>query len=200
VLEVIVRCFIAIDLPEELKIRIGDFIDKIHAASEDIRWVPKENIHLTIKFLGEIKEDTLADIGRCLRDVCRIHAPFSISLQGTGAFPNQKSPNVLWIGVKKSLELKNLYMDIEEAMSEIGFEEEDRKHSPHLTIGRVKNRINISPVMKSLDEFKNEFFGIVLIAEVHLMKSILKSSGAQYAKLASFKLKGDLPDKGRDTG
>lgn len=188
------RCFIAIDLPEELKRRIGDFIARIGAVSVDIRWVPSENIHLTLKFLGNIKDDILVNIGRSLRNICMIHKPFNISLQGTGAFPNLKNPNVLWIGVRRSEELKNLYVDIEEAMSKLGFPKEERKHNPHLTIGRVKNRGNILPTMKYIDESKQEFFGIIPVTDVHLMNSILKPSGAEYAKTASFKLKSGLLD------
>lgn len=190
------RCFIAIDLPGELKSRIGNFIDGFAAPLLDIRWVPQKNLHLTLKFLGDIKEDVIVNIGRSLRDVCRKHSPFTISFQGTGVFPNHKNPNVLWIGVKTSEELRNLFTDIEEDLFKLGFEKENRKHSPHLTIGRVKNRENLSSVMKSLDEFRKQYFGTLLVTEIHLMKSTLKTSGAEYSNLASFKLKGEHSDRG----
>lgn len=185
------RCFIAIDLPEEIKRQIGNVINLAAPLSKDIKWVPYENIHMTLKFLGEVKEDTLPEIEQKLRDICSVHAPFSISVRGTGAFPNEKNPNVIWIGVDKSDRLKSLYLDIDNSLSEAGFEKESRKHSPHLTIGRVKNRKDILQVMNGLNEFKSKLFGNVDIVEVHLMKSILKPSGAEYSKVCSFRLNGE---------
>lgn len=182
------RCFIAIDLPEELKRQIELVINLIAPLSKDIKWVPSENIHLTVKFLGEVKEDRLPEIEQRLRDICRIHAPFSISVRGTGAFPNEKSPNVIWIGVNKSDRLKSLYLDIDNSLSEAGFEKESRKHSPHLTIGRVKSRKDILQVMNSLHEFRSKLFGNADVVEVHLMKSILRPSGSEYSKVRSFRL------------
>lgn len=194
------RCFIAVDLPGELKRQIGSIIDKINSASkgltssEDIKWVPHENIHLTLKFLGDVKEEVLASVGQRLKTVCRIHKPFNISIKGTGAFPSHKKPNVLWVGIERSEELNKLHIDIDIAMSELGFEREERPHAPHLTIGRVKNREDIAPVIKSLYEFREQFFGTTKVAEVHLIKSILKPSGAEYSKLASFRLKGEMTE------
>lgn len=188
------RCFIAIDLPEEIKKQIGLIINLITPLSKDIKWVPYENIHMTLKFLGEVKEDTLPEIEQRLRDICCVQAPFSISVRGTGAFPNEKTPNVIWIGVDKSDRLKSLYMDIDNSLSEAGFEKESRKHSPHLTIGRVKNRKDILQVMNNLREFKSKLFGNADVVEVHLMKSILRHSGSEYSKVCSFRLKGKKSD------
>lgn len=185
------RCFIAIDLPEEIKREIGLVINLIAPFSKDIKWVAYEKIHMTLKFLGEIKEVELPEIEQRLRDICRIHAPFSISVRGAGAFPNEKTPNVLWVGVDKSDRLKSLYLDIGNSMSELGFEKESRAHSPHLTIGRVKNRKDILQVMNGLNEFKSKLFGSTDVIEVHLMKSILKPSGAEYSKVCSFRLNGE---------
>lgn len=188
------RCFVAVELPEELKRKTGGIIDQIGTSSDDIRWVPLENIHLTLKFLGEIKDNIIAGIERKLEDICRIHKPFHISVKGTGAFPTRKNPNILWVGIEKSEELHRLHTDIDNSMSELGFEKENRKHSPHLTIGRVKHRGNMLPVMKSLHEFRDTFFGVVDVNEVHLMKSTLKSSGAEYSKITSFRLGGKIKD------
>lgn len=104
------------------------------------------------------------------------------------AFTNFKYPNVLWMGIDESGELKRLYEDIEESMFELGFEKEDRKFSPHLTIGRVKDRKGIEPVIKGLYTFKDTFFGSIEVNEVLLMRSVLKSTGAEYSKIAGFKL------------
>lgn len=185
------RCFIAIDLPEELKRQIEDVITQLSPLSKGIKWVPSGNIHLTLKFLGEIKEDMLPDIRQRLDIICRICPPFALSLRGSGAFPDQKNPNVLWIGVDRSEELKNLYNDIDNSMSEIGFEKESRKHSPHLTIGRVKNKKDVLQAIKGLSGFSGNLFGKIEVAEIHLMKSVLMPTGAEYSKICSFRLNGD---------
>ncbi len=182
------RCFIAIDLPDEIIRQIGLVIDAVCPLSKDVKWVPYENIHLTLKFLGDVKDDLLPEIEQRISGVCRLHEPFSITVRGTGAFPNEKKPNVLWIGVDKSDRLKEIYLGIDNSMSEVGFEKESRKLSPHLTIGRVKNNKNIALVIKGLNEFKDRLFGVAEITEVHLMKSVLHPSGAQYSRISSFKL------------
>jgi 2'-5' RNA ligase len=113
---------------------------------------------------------------------------FNINIRGAGAFPNFKYPNILWIGIDGPEELKRLYEDIEECMFELGFEKEDRKFSPHLTIGRVKDRKGIETVIKELHTFKDTFFGSIELNEVLLMRSILKPTGAEYSEIAGFKL------------
>ncbi len=182
------RCFIAIDLPIEIKIKIGHVINLSSPLSGDIKWVPYENIHLTLKFLGEVDDILLKEIEQRLKIICLSHKPFSITVKGVGAFPNEKKPNVLWIGVDNAGSLKNLYQDIENSVSELGFERENRKHSPHLTIGRIKNKKDVLQVMNTLNEFKEKLFGFAEISEVHLMRSILHSTGAEYSKISSFRL------------
>ncbi len=183
------RCFIAIDIPENIKDAIAGFIEKYGLNLKGIRWIPAENVHLTLKFLGDIKEDLIPEIQKRLALICTRIDVFNINIRGAGAFPNLKYPNVLWIGIDESEGLRRLYEDIEESMSDLGFEKEDRKFSPHLTIGRVKDRKGIEPVIKRLYTFKDTFFGSIEVKEVLLMRSVLKPSGAEYSKIAGFKLK-----------
>lgn len=184
-----VRCFIAIDIPENIRDAIvGVVIEKCGLNSKGVRWVPVGNIHLTLKFFGDVKEDLIPEIEKRLASICMGRSRFNINICGAGAFPNSKYPNVLWIGIDESEKLKGLYDDIEESMSEIGFEKEDRKFSPHLTIGRVKDRKGIEPVIKDLYTFKDTFFGSIEVKEVLLMQSVLKPTGAEYSKIAGFKL------------
>lgn len=182
------RRFIAIDMPEDVKASISGVIEKIDQKSKGIRWVSAQHIHLTLKFLGDVKDELIQDIEKGLSSACMNHAPFNINIRGAGAFPNFKYPNVLWIGIDQSEELKGLYEDIEESMSDLGFEKEDRKFFPHLTIGRVKDRKGIEPIMEGLYTLKDAFFGSLEVKEVLLMRSILKPAGAEYSKIAGFKL------------
>jgi 2'-5' RNA ligase len=184
----VMRYFIAIDMTENIKDAIAGVIEKCGLNSKGIKWVSAENVHLTLKFLGDVKEDLIPEIEKGLASICMRHDVFNINIRGAGAFPNFKYPNILWMGIDESEELKRLYEDIEESMSELGFEKEDRKFSPHLTIGRVKDRKGIEPVIKELYTFKDTFFGSIEVKEVLLMRSVLKPTGAEYSKIAGFKL------------
>lgn len=191
------RCFIAIDMPEDIKASILNVIEKAGQKVKGIRWVSAQNIHLTLKFLGDVKEELIHDIEKGLSSVCINHVPFTINIRGVGAFPNFKYPNVLWIGIDESEELKRLYEDIEEFMFELGFEKDDRRFSPHLTIGRVKDRKGIEQILKELYTFKDTFFGNIEVKEVLLMRSVLKPTGAEYSKIARFNLfLTDTPEQG----
>jgi 2'-5' RNA ligase len=174
-------------MSENIKDAIAGVIEKCGLNAKGVRWIPAENIHLTLKFLGDVKF-IFPEIENELALICMRRDVFSINIRGAGAFPSFKYPNVLWIGIDESSELKGLYEDIEESMSELGFEKEDRRFSPHLTIGRVKDRKGIEPVIKKLYTFKDTFFGSIEVNEVLLMRSILKPTGAEYSKIAGFKL------------
>lgn len=188
------RCFIAIDIPDEVKGKIRILIDNMRHLSKGVRWVPIENIHLTLKFLGDVSEDLIPDIKNRLILLKNKYNPFKIDIKGTGAFPSPKYPSVLWIGVEPSDQLEKLYLDIEDAMYEFGFEKEDRKFSPHLTIGRIKDRKGIDLVVKELYTIKDMFFGSIDIREFVLIRSILKPTGAEYSDLAKFKLEKSKED------
>lgn len=183
------RCFIAIDISEGIRQSIADVIGKCNQKSKGIKWVAVENIHITLKFLGEVNEGLMPDIQKRLAPVCAARNIFGVNIKGAGAFPNFKYPNVLWIGIDESEKLKRLYEDMEDVLSELGFEKENRKFSPHLTIGRIKDRKGIESVIKEIYTFKDAFFGSIDVNEILLMRSILKPEGAEYSKIAAFRLK-----------
>lgn len=182
------RCFIAIDIPEDIKRSIECVVEKADHQSKGVRWVPLENIHLTLKFLGEVKEELIPEIEKRLAAICIKHSIFNICIRSIGAFPNFKYPNILWVGIDESEELKRLYEDIEESLSELGFEKEGRQFSPHLTIARIKDKKGIDLTLKVLSSFKDTFFGNINVKEVLVMKSILKPTGAEYSKVSTFTL------------
>lgn len=183
------RCFIAIDMPEDIKRSISDFISKIDHKIKGIRWVLPENIHLTLKFLGELEDNQIKEVKKKISDISSNHSNFDINISKIGGFPTLKKPNILWIGIEESENLKALYDDIENSLLEIGFEKEDRKFSPHLTIGRVKDKRDIDSVIKAIASFQNFYFGTAKVNEILLMRSILKPSGAEYSKIEIFNLK-----------
>jgi len=182
------RCFIAIDISNEVRAEIDKAIQQVRGASKGIKWVVPQNIHLTLKFLGEVNDlgITLVDDG--LSAVGARYSSFNICIRGTGTFPSLKHPNVLWVGIDTSDDLKHLSNDIDEAMVQQGFKKEDRRFSPHLTVGRVKNGKGTDSTVKEFLKFQEIFFGSIEVEEFMLMKSILRPSGAEYSRLATFKL------------
>ncbi|NTU43068.1 MAG: RNA 2',3'-cyclic phosphodiesterase [Nitrospirales bacterium] len=182
------RCFIAIEISQPIRDALGEMMKGLKAISRGIKWVPAGNIHLTLKFLGEVKEELIPEIRKRLAEVCNSHSPAALAIRGAGAFPNLRSPQVIWVGCGDSPELKVLYEAIEEAMSGLGFEKERRKFSPHLTLGRVREQRGLEPVMKELQLLKDQDWGTVEVGAVALMQSVLKPSGAEYTPVSVFPL------------
>lgn len=182
------RCFIAIDLSEEIRSAISGIIKPIRNISSGIRWVDGKNIHLTLKFLGETDDKLIPEISERLSAIGMRHRAFTLDIRGVGAFPNYRRPNVLWIGIDKSDELERLYLDIEESMSRSGFKKEERGFSPHLTIARVKDRRGLDEITKELYEVKDTYLGTMEAREVKLMSSVLKQAGAEYSLVKGFQL------------
>jgi 2'-5' RNA ligase len=162
-------------------------------ASAPIRWVPHENIHLTVKFLGEISNDQVVTIQDRLEIAISNIPGFEIGIGSLGCFPNLRQPRVVWLGthVEGNI-LGQIVHRIEEAMQALGFEKERRAFKPHLTLGRIKKKI--SPEQRGILEehiqkSRDAVFGQIQITEVHLMKSVLRPSGAEYSPLGSAHLK-----------
>jgi 2'-5' RNA ligase len=177
------RCFIAIDLSQAVKEGIREVIERIRHTSGSVKWVPVENLHVTVKFLGEVSDDMAAKIGSRVSDVCMRHEPFEIIVRGTGAFPNMRRPTVLWVGIDRSDALEQLYSDTDLSLSELGFARETRRFSPHLTVGRVKDARDIEWTVKEFCTFQETLFGSIEVRELLVMQSVLRPSGAEYSRV-----------------
>jgi len=182
------RCFVAIDVSEEVRLSLGRAVEQMRGLSKGVRWVPSDHVHLTLKFLGEADDAMLLQIQERLRLLCSRHAPFAFTVLGTGGFPNLRRPNVLWVGLDESGPLSLLSRDIEKSMAELGLEREEKRFSPHLTVGRVKSVEGLEAVIREWITFKDTVFGTITVGETLLMKSTLKPGGAEYSKIAGFKL------------
>lgn len=178
-----VRSFIAIELPEDLKHGIFAATEKLRALNSDVKWVSLENLHLTVKFLGDTAEEMLENISKRLLSISERHAPFLLNFIGAGSFPDMRKPRVIWIGISESREFMNLHNDIENAMTEFGFQKDNRRFSLHLTIGRVRSLKNVSTVMKEFSTLEQMDFGKIEVKNIALMKSDLRPNGSVYTSL-----------------
>jgi RNA 2',3'-cyclic 3'-phosphodiesterase len=177
------RCFIAIEIPELIRKEISGLIDNLKKYDADVKWIHAENIHLTLKFLGNTPEILLPKINDSLSAVVASYKPFYITIGDTGVFPNRKFPKVCWIGIEDTGMLKTLRGDIETSMKRLGFKSEEREFNPHLTIGRVRSRQGMISILNELDQYKGRTFGGITVDRISIMKSELKPEGAEYTCL-----------------
>lgn len=182
------RTFIAVELLENIKKKIEEVQNPLKKTDTYISWVKPGNVHLTLKFLGEVEENKIEDVFYGTEKALKGAKSFSLSLKNLGCFPNLRRPRVVWVGVDKGKEeLSFLQKNIEEELSKLGYPKEDRAFSPHLTIGRVKSPKNIEKLVKLIEktDFQTEE---VKINEVVVMKSQLHPQGAIYTPLRKIKL------------
>ena len=188
------RCFIAVNLPSSLKEKLGLVQEELRKAQGDVSWVKPENIHLTLKFLGEISEKKVERVKEVLTKAVAIAASFEIQLEGLGVFPGMKSPRVIWVGAKETpAALAELQKAVDEGLSQIGFPKEGRKFSPHFTLGRVRSPRNIEALRQALTEIKTPGLEAVKIESLELMRSQLSPKGSTYSVLQKFILKPSEP-------
>ncbi|GAB4184845.1 MAG: RNA 2',3'-cyclic phosphodiesterase [Calditrichia bacterium] len=180
------RCFIAIDLPSQIKKAIDAYMLPLKQFREPIRFVKADSLHLTLKFLGEQPEDLVEQIGDKLMDIVTDFQQFSLTLRGKGAFPSVRHPKVLWLGIEADDTLFHLVKKIDQELSLLGIPKETRPFKPHLTIGRVKGKL--TPDFLRFFEHSSFREETMSVDSIILMKSILKSDGAEYKPLKIAKL------------
>ncbi len=184
------RLFIAIKLPAEIR----HSIERLQAAAKifpaKITWVKAENMHLTLKFLGDTEETLVPRIASQLELIVPSVKPFEVTIGGTGAFPNFARPRVFWVGTLLGGEkLVKLAAAVDQRMSELGFEPEKRNFSAHLTIGRVREITGIESVVSVLQDNRNFEAGRFTASEIHLIQSRLTPAGPIYSTLKKMELK-----------
>ncbi|MBK5106855.1 MAG: RNA 2',3'-cyclic phosphodiesterase [Anaerolineales bacterium] len=186
----VIRAFIAINLSPDVLERIGQVaLDlKKRMNSVPIRWVPTENIHLTLKFLGNVSTANLELLKDILGNVASNHHECDISVGGIGVFPKPHNPRVIWVGMEVPQELFNLQREIEIETARMGYSREHRPFSPHLTFGRVSRNASTEDVhiiAESLENYKVGFLGATRVRTVYLFRSDLKPEGAEYTPIYS---------------
>ncbi len=184
-----IRCFLAIELPQGLKQRIDQLRGELQSLAPKVKWVKAGSIHITLKFLGSQTPEMVDGIIQTLLTANYTFSYFSLSTTHFGAFPNQKRPRVFWLGIQStpSQPLFTLQQTIEERLANLGIEKEQRRFSPHLTLGRVKVQQDFSPLYGFIKENPFEPFRFP-VHEFVLMRSILKSQGAEYRPIHTFRL------------
>jgi 2'-5' RNA ligase len=189
-----VRIFIAVSLPEEIHDKLSAVGGQLKKNIGDgvVRWVKSENIHLTLKFLGEIPAGDLALLKTELEKPVGTHAPFSLEVQGVGVFPNLRRPRVIWVGLKESGVLKALFTTVESVTTALGYEPDDRPFSAHLTLGRINQSAGEQQI-KHCGEFlaSNQVGGLgsFIVKSVDIYRSELNAGGSIYKRLHSIYLR-----------
>ena len=180
------RTFIAVDIgPMAAFVK---FEDAISATGAVVKLVEPENIHITLKFLGDTAEDQLEDIIQIMRECCKDIKPFKLLFQGTGAFPNLNYIKILWVGLEGYGPLETLAKDLDSRLTGLGFRAEKRGFKPHITVGRVKSRKNKQALKDLLITNKADNFGELNVDHICLKKSILDSKGPTYYTLGKVEL------------
>ncbi|MDY6855435.1 MAG: RNA 2',3'-cyclic phosphodiesterase [Thermodesulfobacteriota bacterium] len=186
-----IRSFLAIELPFTIIKKIKKVQDDLKSSLFSVKWVRPESIHLTLKFFGNIEEESIEEISRVITGVTSKFSPFHLEIRDIGAFPSLIRPRVIWVGVdERGDTLKILYNMIEKNLETIGFDPEQRQFNPHLTLGRVKSLEGKRTLIDKVEQCKGCDLGVFQVEALYLFKSELRPAGAVYSKLSTFKLTG----------
>lgn len=181
------RAFIAIKLPLDIKNALTKIQDKLKTLLPKISWVKPANLHLSLKFLGEISLNQLKDAQQIIAETAKTTLPFEIELKNLDVFPSYRQARIIWIGIDQPpLQLKQLAAQLEKSFLESGIPEEQRAFQAHITLGRIKHPIAPSDLEKNLNRLKNKITDMNLkfnIRGITLFQSVLGPNGPTYSIL-----------------
>ena len=185
-----VRSFIAIELPDELKLGLTQLQSRLKLGKQPwVKWVDPYSIHLTLKFLGSIAVDRIGEITRAMEEAAQGMPPFHLEVKDLGVFPNLKRVQVAWVGISGEVDkLGQLRQGIESNLARLGFAPESRPFTPHLTLARLRDRASLEERQRFGQLIAGTKFEVVYAIEVDaisLMRSQLTREGATYSRIGS---------------
>lgn len=187
------RAFIAVEIPAEIQQNVYKQTAAFRRGIESlVRWVPAHNMHLTLKFLGDVSPNNVEFLVQMLRNEAALVPAFDIHLAGLGAFPNLRRPRVIYVGIQAPAALDTLQRGIEAAARRLGYESEERPFSAHLTVGRLRQNataVEQQQIRRALESTQVDVFGTARVDSLHLYKSDLNPGGSIYTRLHSAPLK-----------
>jgi len=184
------RCFVAIEVGEEVKGKLAEIQASLRRTHAHVRWVSLENVHLTLMFLGDICADSVPVVASAVAAVCKPCATFQIKVAGLGTFGSRRAPRIVWAGVENASSLQQLQAGILAVLRNQGLNLDDKPFRPHLTLGRVRSGRGREALMEAVGTAEEEVFGQVPVTEVRLMRSVLDPTGAKYSVLHRAPLQG----------
>jgi 2'-5' RNA ligase len=184
------RTFIAIPLTEECRSMLQQMQQGLRACRAEAGWVAIPSIHLTLKFLGEVDPGIIPQLSQSLQSACESDQSFDLHLCGLGCFPNGRNPRVIWCGIEGETDaLSKLQQKVEAACSPLGFPPEDRAFRPHLTLGRVRGKRNLQPLLDCI-KIGSGLERSFRVDHFNVYQSTLKPQGAVYTVLDTITLQG----------
>jgi 2'-5' RNA ligase len=186
------RCFIAIDITEDIRTGLADLQQELAGAVDirkgDVKWVEPEGMHLTLKFLGEVPDNQILEVCNIVKEVAERHGAFDLAVREVGSFGG-RSARVLWVGAGlDSPELLELQRDLEEKLAEAGWPKEGRRFSGHLTLCRIRNAKAGEKLGKAIERYKDYDLGTIRGASISIYESQLRPEGPIYTRLGNYKL------------
>jgi 2'-5' RNA ligase len=184
------RTFIAVDLGKPIRDRLLTIQEKLAQTGAPVKWVEVENLHVTLLFLGEVEDRSVPAICQAVADVCKEYASFPMAVESAGCFPNPRRPRTLWVGIGEGVqELCRLHDALEPPLLDLGcYRREERKYTPHITIGRVKTERPGDKLEPALAKNAAWRAGETTVREVLVMSSELTRDGPLYTVLSRAKL------------
>jgi len=180
------RLFVALSIPAEVRENLSSLLAALRRADAQPRWVNPKNLHVTLKFIGEVPPESVAAIGDALVAV-RAASQVNLQFRGIGFFPNARHPSTAWIGVESSPNLRALAAEVNLLLTPLGIPREEKPFVAHLTIARFRET-RLSPALNTeIERWKDSRFGTLVTTEFHLVESRRKSTGAEYTTLRSFR-------------
>ena len=186
-----IRAFLAIELPDALRVGLAQVQEELKRSRADVRWVPVGNIHLTLKFFGNVPDDEIEALAQAAREAAAETAPLQLQATSAGAFPSPNAPRVVWLGLGGDvLPLTQLFYRLEKAFAALGYPPEGRAFNPHLTLGRVKSPANRDRLARLLAKMPPVDWPPFEVKELILFQSVLSPQGSKYTPLKVIPLGG----------
>ncbi len=185
----VIRTFVAILIAPNLKAKIAEVQDQLKTLAPDVKWVAPECFHVTLKFLGDIREDALSQVFLAVNEAAAQLEPFDISFSGLGAFPNPARARVIWVGIDEGKEqMRKLAETVDNALAKVGYAREDKAFKAHVTIGRVKDGKGMDRLARGIEEINANDLGRMQITGIAVMQSDLQKTGPVYTQMSESKL------------